>query len=204
MDSLRPWGRTFGNHWLEDFVSPPEEKCTIILWTENARPMRPLLTRYTLSSKFFFLSFFFFCLVTKYMRARDDSAEETTTTTSVSVPEEPKGDQGTFSMSADSRLPNKWLNSPKKKKNPFHVTTQLEVQLWTVPLSSLLAVYRLPLDFLMHISNISIAFLFFFFPKVNLSKSSRYIKKKKNDQKKRNQYQIVLVLLLIQRLPDIH
>lgn len=34
MDSLRPWGRVFGNHWVR-IVSSDLKKCTIALRTEN-------------------------------------------------------------------------------------------------------------------------------------------------------------------------
>lgn len=128
-------------------VSPPEEKCTIILWTLVVCPMRPLLTLYTLSSKFFF---FLFCLVTKYIWARDIIVQR------LGSCKRKRNNSWTenfplvlnnhnYSLSAQGaegdHLTSAWPQIARSQtvaiqpKNPFHYLTQLEVQLWTVPLS---------------------------------------------------------------------
>lgn len=127
--------------------------------------MRPLLTLYTLSTKFFFLP------CHQYIWARDIIVQ------SLGSCKRKKGtiarlktshlilNNYNYSLSAWGAKEDHWTstwqqithsqNSGYTAQNPFHYLTQLEVQLWTVPLSwwlnhtlsSCVAVHWLPLDF---------------------------------------------------------
>lgn len=108
------------------------------------------LTLNTLSSKFF--SVFFFCLVTKYMSQRQWSRYRSLQKKKVKIaikaelkwkfpssPEQqlflcPRSGWRLVNLDApaDRPLPNSGFTA---LKDPFHYMTQLEVQLWTVPLS---------------------------------------------------------------------
>lgn len=98
-----------------------------------------------------------------------------------------------LNMTADYPLPNSGLTA----QNPFHSLTQLEVQLWTVPLSWMTEPYAQflccsllkPLVFLISLATTLVLLSITFW------RGSQPVQSFRKIYKKKNQYQIVLVLL---------